>query len=155
METGLSWINEIEWYVRLGRLVELAIAYGLALPIGWDRESATRNAGLRTFPLVAVASCGYMLLGSALVGDNPEALGRVLYGLMTGIGFIGGGAILKDKAGVTGTATAASIWTTGAIGGCVAFHYFEIAVALSVITFLTLRFVRPLKALARGPARPD
>lgn len=155
METGLGWINEIEWFVRIGRLVELSIAYALALPIGWDRESATRNAGLRTFPLVAVASCGYMLLGHSLVGDNEEALGRVFYGLMTGIGFIGGGAIIKDKAGVTGTATAASIWTTGAIGAAVAFHYFEIAIALSLITWLTLRFVRPLKSLAGGPPRQD
>lgn len=117
----------------------------LAIPIGWDRERETRSLGLRTFPLVAVASCGYMLIGQSLVGDNPEALSRVLYGLMTGIGFIGGGAILKDGGSVSGTATAASIWNTGAVGAAVAFQRYEIAVALALVNFLILRFLQTLK----------
>ena len=57
---------------------------------------------------------------------------------MAGIGFIGGGAILKSKGGVTGTATAASIWTTGLIGIAAATDRFEKAMLLSGITFLTL-----------------
>jgi putative Mg2+ transporter-C (MgtC) family protein len=117
----------------------------LAIPIGWDRERETRSLGLRTFPLVAVASCGYMLIGQSLVGDNPEALSRVLYGLMTGIGFIGGGAILKDGGNVSGTATAASIWNTGAVGAAVAFQRYEIAIALALVNFLILRLLQRVK----------
>ena len=64
---------------------------------------------------------------------------------MTGIGFIGGGAILKQDGNVSGTATAAAIWTTGAVGMCVALDRFEIAILLSVVTFLTLRFGPKLK----------
>ncbi len=67
-----------------------------------------QSAGLRTFPLVAVAACGYMLVGIYVV-DGADAQSRVMYGIKTGIGFIGGGAILKSKGSFTGTATAASV----------------------------------------------
>jgi putative Mg2+ transporter-C (MgtC) family protein len=146
--TGL--INKLEWYLYLSHLVELAVAFVLALPIGWDREKSARSAGLRTFPLVAVASCGFVLIGIDVAGDRPDALARVLYGLMTGIGFIGGGAIIKDGSSVRGTATAASIWNTGAVGAAVAFERYEIAIALSLFNFLILRIVRPFKGSARA-----
>ncbi len=86
-----------------------------------------------------------MLIGHSLVGDDPDALAKILYGLMTGIGFLGGGAILKSDNNVSGTATAASIWNTGAIGSAVAFQRYEIAVVLATINFLTLRYFEPLK----------
>jgi len=64
---------------------------------------------------------------------------------MTGIGFIGGGAILKNGGNVHGTATATSIWTTGALGAAVAFQHYEIAVTLAAISFLILTFAKPVK----------
>lgn len=138
-------LQELEWFIYVAHLAELSIAFVLAIPIGWDREQETRSMGLRTFPLVAIASCGYMLIGQSVVGDDPEALSRVIYGLMTGIGFIGGGAILKDGGSVRGTATAASIWNTGAVGAAVAFQRYEVAIALALVNFLILRFLEPLK----------
>jgi putative Mg2+ transporter-C (MgtC) family protein len=72
-------------------------------------------------------------------------MARIIQGLITGIGFIGGGAILKQGANVQGTATAASIWSTGAIGGAVAFGRYEIAIVLSIMNFATLRWLTPLK----------
>lgn len=138
-------IPEMEWLLYLSNLAELGVAFLLALPIAWNRESETRSVGLRTFPLVAIASCGFMLIGQDVVGDKPDALARLMYGLMTGIGFIGGGAILKDGGSVRGTATAASIWNTGAIGTAVAFHRYEIAVALSLVNLCILRFMPAVK----------
>lgn len=128
----------------LHNLLLMVIAYGLALPVGWDREVKERSAGLRTFPLVAMASCGFMLI-SANTFDDPDALSRAFQGLIGGIGFIGGGAILKNKNSVKGTATAASLWGTGAIGVAVAWGHFEIGAMLSLIAFLTLRFLKDLK----------
>ena len=134
----------IDWNQVVFNLVHLGVAYLLALPVAFDREKESRSAGLRTFPLVAVAACGYMLVGvSVLTTTDAEA--RVLQGLITGIGFIGGGAILKSGGSVTGTATAASIWNMGLIGIAVAFSRFEVAVLMSVINFLTLRYVRRFK----------
>ncbi len=125
-------------------LLHLGVAYLLALPVAFDRESSNIGAGLRTFPLVAVAACGYMLVGMSVL-DSTDAEARVIQGLITGIGFIGGGAILKSRGNVTGTATAASIWNMGLIGIAVAFDRYEIAVLLTIINFLTLRYVRALK----------
>ena len=134
-----------DWALVLESLGKIALAYVLALPVAWDRELEARSAGLRTFPLVAIASCGYLLLGETLFAESPDAQARLVQGLITGIGFIGGGAILKDRGSVHGTATAASIWNTGAIGAAVAFDRFEVALVLSVINLATLRLLTPLK----------
>lgn len=134
----------VDWAQVLSHFTSIAIAFALALPVAWNRERNARGAGLRTFPLVSVAACGYMLVGMQ-VYPTGEAEARVMYGLITGMGFIGGGAILKDKEGVTGTATAASIWNTGAIGISVAYTLYEIAIMLSAINFLVLQVVTHFK----------
>ncbi|NRP21643.1 hypothetical protein LPJGGPFB_04902 [Ensifer adhaerens] len=136
---------------HLGALVG---AYLLALPIGWDREKGERSAGLRTFPLVAIASCGFIQATESLTTGNPEATARIVEGLITGMGFIGGGAILVVKASVRGTATAASLWATGAIGTSVGLGAYDVAIVLAVMTFLTLRLNVNLKP--DGPeTKPD
>jgi putative Mg2+ transporter-C (MgtC) family protein len=129
----------------LANLLDLLFAYVLALPIGWEREQAERSAGIRTFPLVAVASCAFVLSTENIVRSNPEAHARIIEGVITGMGFIGGGAILKTSGTVRGTATAASLWATGAIGIACADRAYDVAVILSVITLLTLRVLAPLK----------
>ena len=70
---------------------------------------------------------------------------------MTGIGFIGGGAILKSDGTVRGTATAASVWNTGAIGGAVAFERYEIAIVLAAVNFAALRWLAQLKQEGSAP----
>lgn len=135
----------IEWWLVWTNLASVGGAYLLALPLAWEREQNARTVGLRTFPLVAVASCGYVLLATSIFAQEPESTARVVQGLMTGIGFIGGGAILKHGTDVRGTATAASIWSTGAIGACVALGRYEIAIVLSLINFLTLRLLTQFK----------
>ena len=124
-------------------LLQIGLAYVLTAVIGWDREKEAHSAGLRTFPIVGMASCGYLMV----LGNQPDiaAQSRVLQGLITGIGFVGGGAILKEGATVKGTATAASIWNAGVIGAAVAMGRFEIAILLSLLNLLTLRALLPLK----------
>lgn len=126
-------------------LLRLATAFILALPVAWDREREERSLGLRTFPLVAMASAGYLLLAQALFASDMAAQGRFFQGLMTGIGFLGGGAIVKKGLSVHGTATAASIWNTAAVGAAVAYGLFEIALALSLANFAVLRWLVPVK----------
>jgi putative Mg2+ transporter-C (MgtC) family protein len=126
-------------------LLRLALAYALALPIGWNREKEDRTVGLRTVPIVAIAACGFIMLGMAIPGATPDSYSRILQGLVTGIGFIGGGAILRDKGSITGTATAASIWNVGIVGAAVGFGVFHIAIVLTVINLLTLKILAPVK----------
>ena len=129
----------------LPHVIALAVAYLLALPIGWNRERAERSAGLRTFPLVAVATCGIVQATEGLLDGHPEGTARIIEGLMTGMGFIGGGAILKDNGSVRGTATAASLWSTGATGAAVGLGAYDVAVVVSLFTFLTLWLLVPFK----------
>ena len=126
-------------------MIVLGVAYVLALPIGWNREREERSAGLRTFPLVSIAACGFVMIAIEVLGADSEGQARILEGLMTGIGFIGGGAILKQGDRAHGTATAASLWATGAVGAAVGYGQLDIAVILSVVIFVTLAVLSPLK----------
>lgn len=143
----------------LPHLVPLGIAYLLALPIGWDREQEERSAGLRTFPLVAVAACGFVQAGESALGGSPDAMSKVIEGLITGIGFIGGGAILRLGASVRGTATAASLWATGAIGVATGLGSYDLALILALFTVLSFKLLMPLKAVVDAERdsldRPD
>ena len=66
-------------------LVRLALAFLFALPVGWNRERQARSAGLRTFPIVAIASCGFVILAIEILGERSTAQARVLEGLITGV----------------------------------------------------------------------
>jgi putative Mg2+ transporter-C (MgtC) family protein len=131
------------WQEAWQDLQQIGLSYVLTAFIGWDREKEAHSAGLRTFPIVGVASCGYLLV----LGSQPDAAAqsRVLQGLITGIGFVGGGAILKEGGTVKGTATAASIWNAGVIGASVAMGRIEIAIILAVLNLFTLRALLPVK----------
>jgi putative Mg2+ transporter-C (MgtC) family protein len=130
----------------LGDLVRMLIAFFLALPIGWERMHKANKVGFRTLPLVAMAACGFSLIVASGDGDTAEHRTRVMQAVITGIGFIGGGAIVKNEGNVQGLATAASIWTAGAIGLAVGYDKVNIAVVLSlasILSLLILGVIRP------------
>ena len=135
----MDWLPmiDIDWPQVADHSARLVVAYMLALPIGWERELSERQFGLRTFPLVAVVTCGFVLVGIAVI-SSTDGEARGIQGIITGIGFIGGGAIVKDKDKVSGVSSAASIWNTGAIGLAVAFSRFEIAILLAALNLFTL-----------------
>ena len=129
-------------------LLSLAASYLLAWPLGWGRKDESEpNIGLRVFPLVSVSSCAYLFLGQRLfTGASSGEQSDVLQGLMTGIGFVGAGAIIKERGEARGVATAAAIWTTGGIGASVAYGYYAVAAVLCVLSLfilaITPRFAR-------------
>lgn len=146
----MNWLGN--WHDIVQGFERILIAYVLTAIIGWDREREEHTTGLRTFPIVGMASCGYLLI----LGAQPDAAAqsRVLQGMIAGMGFIGGGAILKEGANVRGTATAASIWNAGVIGAAVAMNHFGIAIILSLMNLFTLRALLPWKTrLDRDPSR--
>lgn len=142
----LDWIW-LDTEAAVSVLLRLVISFALALPIGWERERNSRTLGLRTFPLVAMSSAAYITIAEELFVTDVNAQSRVLQGLMAGIGFIGGGAILKgrDDETVHGTATAAGVWATGALGASVAYGRLDLAIIISFLTFATFRWVTPIK----------
>jgi putative Mg2+ transporter-C (MgtC) family protein len=125
-------------------LLKLTIAYMLALPMAVEREKEEQSAGLRTFPLMALASCAAILIG--LRGMDAQGQSRVMQGLLSGIGVICAGAIMHAQTRVHGTATAAAILGTAVMGAAAAFQMYDVAIFLSVVMYLTLRFSRPFKA---------
>jgi putative Mg2+ transporter-C (MgtC) family protein len=147
--THISLISDFSVISFLNHLLKILVAFFLAFPLALEREHHSRTLGLRTFPLVAVASCGYVLIAeSFFIDDNydPEVRARIMQGLMTGIGFIGGGAIMKKgKNAIIGTATAVSLWSTGTIGAAIAFNRLEIALVVAALNFILLRVLSYIK----------
>ncbi len=130
-----------DWHFLWLCFGKIALAWALVLPTGWWSERQGNSVGIRTFPLVAMASCGFLMIMRGDTGDSS----RVLQGMITGIGFVGGGAIVRDGINVRGTATAASIWAAGAIGAAVALGRIEIAIVLAVMDVFTMGALVPMK----------
>ena len=147
----------VDWQTQLIDVGKIAIAYFMALPVGLYREIEEHAIGVRTFPLVAVASCGYVLLASPETLHSADAQSRIIQGMVAGMGFIGGAAIFRGQGTVHGTATAASIWNTGAVGAAVAQERWLLAGTLALMNLFVLRGLLPLKNrldARRGAAQP-
>jgi len=141
------------WPLVWKNFAQIGITYLLTLFIGVEQEHEEHTIGLRTFPLVGVASCCVLLVFA--VPPHSDDQSRVLQGLITGIGFVGGGAIMRSRATVKGTATAASIWNAAIIGASIAMEHYEIAILLTVLNLFTLRVLLPLKTrIDRRRSRP-
>ncbi|WP_051313179.1 MgtC/SapB family protein [Sporocytophaga myxococcoides] len=127
-------------------LLLIFIALILGIPIGWERGKGVNSIGLRTFPIVSMASCGFVILakGVSLSNGDPSILGSTMQGMLSGLGFIGGGMIIKEKGDVQGIVTSASIWNTAAIGMCIGFGRAEISLILCIVNFLVLLLLTPI-----------
>lgn len=126
-------------------LIRLAVAFMLALPVGWEREHRALSPGLRTFPLVSMGSCAFLLIGQYVFKDHIEGEARVFQALLSGIGFIGGGAIIKGRHKIKGLATAVSLWVTAGIGVSAAFGLYALGLVLALATLIVLQLLKPLK----------
>ena len=80
----------------LEHLVHLLVAFLLALPIGWNGAREEQGAGIRTFPLVAMASCGLVHTAVSVLGTNATTQANILQGVIAGIGSIGAGAVFRS-----------------------------------------------------------
>lgn len=134
--------DSIDWATTWRDLQHVGISYLLTAVIGWDREQEQHATGLRTFPIVGMASCGYILILARIAIRPPN---RASFKALLGSVSIGGGAIVKEGASVKGTATAASVWNAGVIGASVAMDHYGIALVLTLLNLFTLRTLLPLK----------
>ncbi|SEW57488.1 MgtC/SapB family protein [Chitinophaga arvensicola] len=119
----------------------LAIAFLLGAAIGTERQWRQRMAGLRTNMLVALGASMFVALAAKISG---EAVGRVTSYVVSGIGFLGAGVIMKDGMNVRGLNTAATLWCSAAVGAlCGSAYYWEAAIGSSFI-ILTHVLMRPV-----------
>lgn len=115
VRTEFSDLLDAEQFTRVALRMLVALLLGAA--IGWDRERRDADAGLRTHMLVSLGAALFVLV-PAEAGMAAEDLSRVVQGIVSGIGFLGAGAVLKDRSEgrIHGLTTAGSIWATAAIG---------------------------------------
>jgi len=133
-------------------LLNLVVAFALGIPIGWDRERHQAGPGLRTYPLLGMGACAYLEIGQFAFRDHIEGQARVFQALVSGIGFIGAGAIIKGRQEVHGLATAVSLWVTVSVGIAASYDLYVLAAVLSGTTLVALRLLEPFK---RHPEQAD
>ena len=125
--------------------------------LGFEREMRQKSAGLRTNILIAVGSALFTLMSYELAGDAPGAdPGRLAAQIVTGIGFLGAGAIMRTDSGIYGLTTAATVWVNAAVGvaaGGGEYHLAFIATAVTVAVLLMLHPLEPV--IDRRFGKPD
>jgi putative Mg2+ transporter-C (MgtC) family protein len=140
---------------QLTRVVlRMGVALLLGAAIGWERERRDADAGLRTHMLVALGAALFVLV-PAEAGMTPEDLSRVVQGIVSGIGFLGAGAVLKssDEGRIHGLTTAATVWATAAIGIAAGLGREATAVLATVLVLVVLAALRRLGQRIQGSAR--
>jgi putative Mg2+ transporter-C (MgtC) family protein len=145
-------IPDSESLARITLRLMIAMIFGAV--IGIQRERAGKPAGLRTHMLVSSGTAVFVI-ASEEFGMNPDSISRVIQGLVTGIGFLGAGAILKiyDKREVEGLTTAAGIWMTAALGVAIGLGRFGLALVATVLAWMTLSLVRQLEDILNKGSR--
>jgi putative Mg2+ transporter-C (MgtC) family protein len=136
---------------QLELLIRLAVAVGLTAVVGLERELQQEQAGLRTHALVGLGAAAFTVISTIgfPLGDGDPT--RVAAGIVTGIGFIGAGTILRNGGGVRGLSTAASLWAVGAIGMAAGAGLFVFAVGTTVLAIFVLEVLERLEqAFIRG-----
>jgi putative Mg2+ transporter-C (MgtC) family protein len=126
----------------LHTLFALSVAFVLGTAIGFERQWRQRSAGLRTVVLVAVGAAAFADLGYRLNG-NVGATSLIAY-VVSGIGFLGAGVILKDGASIRGLNTSATIWASAAVGACAGAHQAPAAIAAALFILAANTLLRPL-----------
>ena len=125
-------------------LIRVGMALALVFPIGWEREVGHKPAGLRTHLLVSLGCCLFMLVSlgitTTVVGSGSDPA-RIAAQIVTGIGFLGGGAILRGGGVVRGLTTAASIWSVAAIGMACGAGLIPVAIIGALATYIVLSAV--------------
>lgn len=130
----------------LQMIIRLLLTLVLSGLIGLERQVHRRDAGLRTHILVALGSC-LIMLTSLYVFDIYKASAsldpaRIAAGVITGIGFLGAGTIIREPEGVKGLTTAASLWVVSGIGLAVGCGFNKIAIYATVMVLIVLHFLR-------------
>ena len=131
-------------------IVLLVASFLCGAVVGFEREKERKAAGLRTHILICLGSALFTVISAspALGGHEPA---RIAAQIVTGVGFLGAGTIMRDHHHISGLTTAATIWATSGIGMAVGAGYASAGLLLSLCVFITLAWVRQLEIRFNGP----
>ena len=126
-------------------VIAMLVSTALGTLVGWERQMGRKPAGLRTHVLVCMGSTMFVLLtvhaANAFGGAGMDPT-RIIHGVITGVGFLGAGSIMRQEGYVQGLTTAASIWMVAAIGTTVGVHAYSLAIVGTVLALLVLEGYR-------------
>jgi putative Mg2+ transporter-C (MgtC) family protein len=125
-------------------VARLALAALLGAVLGFEREVSQKPAGLRTNILITLGSALFTIMSIELAAPQADPT-RIAAQVVTGVGFLGGGAILRTAGDVRGLTTAATIWLNAAVGVAAGGGAFRIAVVTTVLALLVLTLLKPLE----------
>jgi len=143
---------EIATWHLIGRLL---LAAGLGAVIGAEREFHNKAAGLRTNTLIALGAAIFTLLSLLMAQGSTADPTRITSQIVTGIGFLGGGVILRTGLQVQGLTTAATIWVNAAIGAAAGAGQYRIAIAATVTALFVLAALAPLDTRLERAGRAE
>lgn len=150
----MAFIRTFEIVQIFDSTISLFVAFVLGTLIGMERQYRQRSAGLRTNTLVAIGAAGFVDLGQRLAGD-AEAV-RVISYVVSGIGFLGAGVIMKDGMNVRGLNTAATLWCSAAVGACAGSDMATEAVVLTAFVLAANTLLHPLvDRINRAPLKVE
>jgi putative Mg2+ transporter-C (MgtC) family protein len=135
-------------------LLRIILAGVLGALIGLEREMSGKPAGIRTYGLVGMGAAAFTVVGVLGFG-NGDPVARVAQGIVTGIGFLGAGTILRLDRQIVGLTTAAGVWVAAAVGMAVGAGLYIIAIGGAVAVFLLLQFVNPHVLVRLGLASQE
>jgi putative Mg2+ transporter-C (MgtC) family protein len=136
------WMQALLASAFVHTLLVFVVAFLLGLAIGFERQWRQRTAGLRTNVLVAVGAAAFSDLGMRLYGNDGAT--RIVAYVVSGIGFLGAGVIVKDGTNIRGLNTAATLWCSGAVGAFTGSGLFAEATALTLAILSGNTLLRPL-----------
>ena len=143
----IEHLGEVELYFGLG--IEIVTGLILGGLVGLDREQKMKNAGIKTNILICIGSTlytsiSYIIHNQHATAQNPGDPQRIAAQIVSGIGFLGAGAIMRDGGNVIGLTTAATIWVVAAIGVTIGFGYPLVATIFTLTILSVLRLLGPI-----------
>ena len=124
--------------VELADILAVVLAVVLGAVVGIEREFKQKAAGLRTNVLICVGAAVFTIISRKMGAEDNQSITRIAAQIVTGVGFLGAGAIIRDRAGVLGLTTATTIWLVASIGMACGAGYYKLALATTVIVISVL-----------------
>lgn len=149
-------LGTADWRELARVVLRMVVAAIFGSVIGFEREVAGKEAGIRTHALVTLGTCVFVVSGIAY-GMNSDGLSRVIQGIVTGLGFIGAGSILKlnEERDIRGLTTSAGIWMAAAIGVAVGLGEIGLGLVATIVAVIILAVVKKFEEPIQKEAAKD